>query len=85
MPKRANRSAPANLPGSEGMTSRYRTPLDIEPLCLRIPAAIAFVGISRSKLYDLIASGEVETVKLGSATLVLTESLRALVEARRVR
>ncbi len=41
------------------------------------------IGISRSKLYELIGAGEVETVKLGSATLVIVDSLRALVERRR--
>jgi excisionase family DNA binding protein len=52
---------------------------------LRVPDACDFVGISRSKLYELIASGEIETVKLGTATLVLTESLRALIETLRMR
>jgi len=41
------------------------------------------IGISRSKLYELISAGEVETVKLGSVTLVLVDSLRALVERQR--
>jgi hypothetical protein len=75
----AGRTAPPPAP------TRYRAPGGVEPLCLRIPAACAFVGISRSKLYELIASGDVETVKLGTATLVLTESLRALVETLRAR
>jgi excisionase family DNA binding protein len=74
----ASRTAPSPVP------SRYRAGTGVEPLCLRIPAACAFVGISRSKLYELIASGEIETVKLGTATLVLTASLRALIEALRV-
>jgi len=42
------------------------------------------IGISRTKLYELIGTGEVETIKLGRATLVLVESLRALVERRRL-
>jgi predicted DNA-binding transcriptional regulator AlpA len=55
----------------------------VEPMCLRVPAACRFVGIGRSRLYELIAAGDVEIVKLGSSTLVLTESLRALINARR--
>lgn len=38
---------------------------------------------NRSQLYELIATGKIEAIKLGSATLVLTESLRTLVEAER--
>jgi excisionase family DNA binding protein len=48
----------------------------IEPIAMRVPDACRFVGIGRSTLYVLIARGEIEIVKLGSSTLVLTESLR---------
>ena len=50
---------------------------------MRIPDACRFTGISRSSLYLLIARGEVEIVKMGAATLVLTESLRDLIERQR--
>lgn len=50
---------------------------------MRIPDACRFTGISRSSLYLLIARGEVEIVKMGAATLVLTESLRNLIERQR--
>ncbi|WP_367279841.1 helix-turn-helix domain-containing protein [Blastomonas sp.] len=50
---------------------------------MRVPDACRYTGISRSTLYLLIARGEVEVVKLGAATLVLTESLRQLVERHR--
>lgn len=50
---------------------------------MRIPDACRFTGISRSSLYLLIARGEVEVVKMGAATLVLTESLRNLIERQR--
>lgn len=50
---------------------------------MRVPDACRFTGISRSSLYLLIARGEVEIVKMGAATLVLTESLRDLVERQR--
>ncbi|MGQ3230102.1 MAG: helix-turn-helix domain-containing protein [Blastomonas fulva] len=50
---------------------------------MRIPDACRLTGISRSTLYLLIARGEVEVVKMGAATLVLTESLRQLIERHR--
>lgn len=52
---------------------------------MRIPDACRFTGISRSTLYLLISRGEIEVVKMGSSTLVITESLRAFIEARRHR
>ena len=52
----------------------------IEPISVRIAAAVQLTGISRSKLYELIQSGELETVKVGRATLIPFKSLRALVE-----
>ena len=56
------------------------TALLIEPLTVRIPVAVQLTGIGRSKLYELIKSGDVETVKIGTATLVTMASLRRLVE-----
>jgi hypothetical protein len=41
--------------------------------------------VSRSTLYLLIASGDVEIIKLGSTTLVVTESLRRFVNEKRRR
>lgn len=59
------------------------SPLAIEPISMRIPDACRFTGLSRSTLYLLIARREVEIVKMGAATLVLTESLRDLIERQR--
>lgn len=55
----------------------------IEPITMRVPDACRYIGVSRSTLYVLIAEGEIEIVKLGCSTLVLTESLKALVAKRR--
>lgn len=55
-----------------------------EPLAVRIPDAVRMTGIGRSKLYELIASGDIETVKVGRCTLVPMESLRALLGKARV-
>lgn len=55
-------------------------PLPFEPLTVRMPVAVRMTGIGRSKLYELIKAGEVETVKIGTATLVKVASLRRLVQ-----
>lgn len=52
-------------------------------LTVRIADATQMLGIGRSKLYELIGAGEVETIKLGTATLIVVESIHALVERRR--
>lgn len=54
--------------------------LPIEPLTVRIPVAVQLTRIGRSKLYELIKSGDLETVKIGTATLVTMASLRRLVD-----
>ena len=68
----------ARSPLSDPLEGQARLPL--EPLTVRIPVAIRLTGIGRSKLYELIKSGDVETVKIGTATLVTMASLRRLVE-----
>jgi hypothetical protein len=51
-----------------------------ERIAVRIPEAIRLIGIGRSKLYKLIASCDVEVVKIGRCTLIPTASLHALIE-----
>lgn len=55
----------------------------LEPISVRIADAIRLTGIRRSKLYELIASGDLETVKIGRCTLVPVASLHALIERAR--
>jgi len=52
----------------------------IEPLAVRIPEACRMIGIGRSKLYELIADGTIEVVKIGSATVIPVSQLKALVK-----
>ena len=54
----------------------------IEPISVRIPTAIAMTGFSRSRLYELIASGEVQIAKDRRCTLIMVESLRQAVRRR---
>lgn len=41
-----------------------------KPLTVRIRDACRMTGIGRSKLYELIGEGEIETIKIGTITLV---------------
>ena len=56
----------------------YKLPL--EPLTVRIPVAVQLTGIGRSKIYELIKAGKIDTVKAGTSTLITVVSLRRLVE-----
>ncbi|MBU2587239.1 MAG: helix-turn-helix domain-containing protein [Alphaproteobacteria bacterium] len=73
---------PPALPTAPQPDQRRAAPL-IEPIAMRVPDACRFVGISRSTLYVLISRGEIEIVKLGCSTLILTESLKGLIAHRR--
>lgn len=54
-----------------------------EPITVRIKEACRITGIGRSKLYELIAEGEIEIVKVGAMTLVPVDSLRFLIDSAR--
>ena len=71
----------SNLPGLErGDTRGDGSKVSAtEPLTVRISVAVKLTGISRSRLYELIGSGQIETVKVGRSTLVLYHSLKKLV------
>lgn len=53
-----------------------------ERISVRIPEACRLIGISRSKLYELIETGEIQTAKVGASRLILVSSLRTFVESR---
>ena len=46
-------------------------------------AAAAALGIGRSKLFELIASGQIETVQIGRSRRVPAEALSAYVQRLR--
>lgn len=50
----------------------------IEPLTVRVSTAVRITGLSRSRIYELIQSGDLETIKVGRATLVQYRSLKLL-------
>jgi excisionase family DNA binding protein len=58
-------------------------PPKLEPICVTVNEAARMIGVGRTKLYELIASGEIEAVKLGKSTRITTSSLHKLVMQRR--
>jgi excisionase family DNA binding protein len=54
-----------------------------ETLTVRIPEAVRMTGIGRSKLYELIQSGDIGIVKIGASTLIPVDSLRELIARNR--
>jgi excisionase family DNA binding protein len=52
------------------------------PLAVRIREACRLTGIGRSKLYELIAGGEIEIIKIGTITLVPVASLTSFLRRK---
>ena len=55
----------------------------IEPCHVTLAVGCAYTGDSRSAMYDAVAKGEVEAVKSGRRTLLVFESLKRRVAARK--
>lgn len=53
------------------------------PLTVRVVVAAEMLGIGRTKIYEMIAEGQIEVIKLGSATLIVVASLEAFIERQR--
>ena len=49
----------------------------MEPINISIIDAAKALGVGRSKTYELINAGHLETVKLGTRTLVRVASMKA--------
>ena len=52
------------------------------PYTMRVRQAVKDTGLSRTKLFAAMRSGEVDSRKVGRARLVLVESLRAYIAGR---
>ncbi len=50
-----------------------------EPISVRLPEACRLTGLSRSRLYELMKSHDIDFVKVGNSTLILLESLRSFI------
>lgn len=53
------------------------------PIALTVASAVSVLGIGKTKLYELLASGDLEAIRLGRRTLILQVSIEALVERLR--
>ncbi len=49
----------------------------MRPITVRIREACRITGIGRSKLYELIQAGDLQTIKVGAITLVPLASIDA--------
>jgi excisionase family DNA binding protein len=47
----------------------------ITPRWLKIPAAVAYSGISRSVMYELLNAGKIRSHRIGAARVIDRESL----------
>lgn len=54
----------------------------LEPISVKIPEAVRLTGLSRSRIYELMKSGDIEFAKVGSSTLIIVHSLRAFIQSR---
>lgn len=67
-------------PAQPSVAPTVAAPMMPKPLALRIPEVQRMTGLGRTKLYALIADGELATIKIGRATLIPLASLEALLE-----
>lgn len=52
------------------------------PLTVRVKEACRLTGIGRSKLYELIGDDEIDTIKVGTITLIPIASLKRFLERK---
>lgn len=50
------------------------------PITVRVKEACRLTGIGRSKLYELIGHDEIDTIKVGTITLIPMASLKRFLE-----
>jgi predicted DNA-binding transcriptional regulator AlpA len=53
-----------------------------EPISVKIPEAVRLSGLSRSRIYELMKTGDIQFAKVGRSTLILLESLRHFIQSR---
>ena len=47
-----------------------------DPISVKVLEAVRLTGLSRSRIYELMRSGDIRFAKVGSSTLILVDSLR---------
>ncbi|MDP3675976.1 MAG: helix-turn-helix domain-containing protein [Novosphingobium sp.] len=71
------------MPVPEAGRREGRGGVNAAPICVRVDRALSELNIGKTKLYELLASGELEAIRIGRRTLVLQDSIDALVERLR--
>jgi excisionase family DNA binding protein len=59
----------------------HAAPPTVDPISVSVAQASALTGISRSRIYELLASGHLQARKQGTRTVVLFDGLREFVAA----
>jgi excisionase family DNA binding protein len=54
----------------------------ITPAFLKVPAAVAYSGIGRSTMYELMGAGKIRSHRIGAARVIDRESLDAFITAQ---
>jgi excisionase family DNA binding protein len=49
----------------------------IDPVTVTVLAAMKYSGLGRTKLYELITKGEIESIRVGTRRLIVFASLKA--------
>jgi excisionase family DNA binding protein len=57
----------------------------LEPLLYTIPEAASALRISRTKIYELLDSGEIESVHIGRSRKIPADALRSYIDRLRAR
>jgi hypothetical protein len=65
------------------MHKRKEILMDVsQRITVPVPTALEMLGVGRTAFYDLVASGDIDTIKVGRSTLVVVASMNAFVAAR---
>lgn len=64
-------------------TNDRQLKLPFDTITVKISVAVQMTGISRTKMYELIKDGQIEAIKVGTATLVPVDSLRRFLDELR--
>ena len=57
------------------------TPLDDLPMLLSVAELRCWLNLSRSKIYELLASGEISSIRFGRSIKIPRDCLKSLIEA----
>jgi excisionase family DNA binding protein len=66
---------------AHGQTHTMTATTRFEPALVKIELACRYLDVGRSKLYELIREGKLDTVKIGKSARVTTESLKRFVQS----